>query len=713
MVKVRVPATTANLGSGFDCLGMALSLYLEIEMEKIAQGFVFEEKGDGLSALPSDKSNLIYKAASLVMDKAEISPANRGIKITIKSDIPVARGLGSSAAAIIGGIVGASELYELNLSKEEMLQMAFTLEGHFDNIVPALIGGLTISYRNQKGQIRWVKLDIPHNLKAVVGIPSFILSTEEMRKVLPKQVSLEDAVDNLSKSALLVNALQQSKWELIPEAMQDRLHQPFRLPFIKGAKNIFSEVQKSGLAGVALSGSGPTIISLVKEGLEKEIVKIMEKTFSDAELKSSVKVLDPDTEGITIERGEEYAPIIVQKYGGSSLSDIEKIKTVAEKIVKRARQGNRLVVVVSAMGKTTDELIDKAHKIMPNPSSREMDMLLSTGEQISIALVTMAIQSLGEEAVSFTGAQAGIRTNSSYTRAKIDNIKQQYIKKALNQGKIVIVAGFQGIDPEGNITTLGRGGSDATAVALAVSLKADRCEIYTDVDGVYTADPSIVPEARSMKEISHDEMSEMAILGAKVLYYRALDIARNYGVELLVKSSFGSAPGTIIRTGEEILMLEKVNVRAVTHEVNVGKIVIKSVPDVPGIAAKLFKALAKDEIIIDMIIQSAEHNGVNDIAFTVAQGNLSKALNIAKMIAKEVCAPEVTSDQDVAKVSVIGAGITSDPQNAARIFESLANNNINIEMISTSGTRISCLINKKQVETAVKALHKEFHLEED
>lgn len=713
MVKVRIPATTANLGSGFDCLGMALSLYLEIEMEKIAQGFVFEAKGDGLDTLPSDESNLIYKAVSLVMDKAEISLANRGIKITIKSDIPIARGLGSSAAAIIGGIVGASELYELNLSREEILHMAFILEGHFDNIVPALIGGLTISYRNQKGQIRWVKLDIPHNLKAVVGIPSFILSTEEMRKVLPKQVSLEDAVDNLSKSALLVNALQQSKWELIPEAMQDRLHQPFRLPFIKGAKNIFSEVQKSGLAGVALSGSGPTIISLVKEGLEKEIVKIMKKTFSDAELKSSVKVLDPDTEGITIERGEEYSPIIVQKYGGSSLSDIEKIKMVAEKIVKRARQGNRLVIVVSAMGKTTDELIGKAHEIMSDPSSREMDMLLSTGEQVSIALVAMAIQSLGEEAVSFTGAQAGIRTNSSYTRAKIDSIRQQYIKEALNQGKIVIVAGFQGIDQEGNITTLGRGGSDATAVALAASLKAERCEIYTDVDGVYTADPSIVPEARPMKEISHDEMSEMAILGAKVLYYRALDIARNYGVELLVKSSFGSAPGTIIRTGEEILMLEKVNVRAVTHEVNVGKIVIKSVPDVPGIAAKLFKALAKDEIIIDMIIQSAEHDGVNDIAFTVAQENLSKALNIVKMVAKEVHASEVTSDQEVAKVSVIGAGITSDPQIAARIFESLANNNINIEMISTSGTRISCLINKKQIETAVKALHKEFHLEED
>ena len=243
MVKVRIPATTANLGSGFDCLGMALSLYLEIEMEKIAQGFVFEAKGDGLDTLPSDESNLIYKAVSLVMDKAEISLANRGIKITIKSDIPIARGLGSSAAAIIGGIVGASELYELNLSREEILHMAFILEGHFDNIVPALIGGLTISYRNQKGQIRWVKLDIPHNPKAVVGIPSFILSTEEMRKVLPKQVSLEDAVDNLSKSALLVNALQQSKWELIPRQCGSSAP-AFPTPLYQGAK-IFQKFRKA------------------------------------------------------------------------------------------------------------------------------------------------------------------------------------------------------------------------------------------------------------------------------------------------------------------------------------------------------------------------------------------------------------------------------------------------------------------------------------
>ncbi|MFZ2331022.1 MAG: aspartate kinase, partial [Atribacterota bacterium] len=292
-------------------------------------------------------------------------------------------------------------------------------------------------------------------------------------------------------------------------------------------------------------------------------------------------------------------------------------------------------------------------------------------------------------------------------------INEQRIKKALKQGKIVIVAGFQGIDDDGNITTLGRGGSDTTAIALAARLKAERCEIYTDVDGIFTADPGLVPEARKIKEISHDEIAEMAILGAKVLYYRAIDIARNYGVQVLVKSSFENGSGTLIRTKEEIPMLEKVNVRAVAHEINAGKIIIKNVPDIPGIAARLFRALAKDEIMVDMIIQSIEHNQVNDIAFTVAKNNLSKALEITQKFAADVGSPEVLADDEVAKISIVGAGITSDPEIAARMFEALARNDINIDMISTSGTRISCLIHKKHIETAVKAVHQEFQLEEE
>ena len=713
MVKVRVPATTANLGSGFDCLGMALSLYLDIEMERRDHGFIFQAEGEGVGMISSDNDNLIYRAACLVMKKAGINFEQQGIKISIKNEIPVERGLGSSASAIIGGILGASQLYDLNLSREEILQMAFSLEGHLDNIVPALIGGFTISYRDHNGQIRWVKLDIPHDLRAVVGIPPYTLSTEEMRKVLPKQVSLQDAVDNLSKSALLVNALQQSKWELIPEAMQDRLHQPFRIPFIKGARNIFSEVQKSGIAGVALSGSGPTIISLVKDGVENEIIKIMRQTFGKAGVKSQVKVLDPDTDGARIEEGGLTNSIIVQKYGGSSVSDIMKIKRIAQKIVDQEKQGNRMIIVVSAMGKTTDELIKKSYEIVENPSEREMDMLLSTGEQVSIALVTMAIHALGAEAISFTGGQAGIMTNNSHTKARINSINHQRIKKALDQGKIVIVAGFQGIDDEGNITTLGRGGSDTTAIALAARMKAVRCEVYTDVDGVFTADPNLVPEARKISRISHDEMSEMSILGSKVLYYRAIDIARNYRVNILVKSSFHNGDGTVVQTREEIPMLEKVQVRAVTHEINVGKMIIKDVPDIPGIAAKLFKALASKDIIVDMIIQSAEHNQVNDIAFTVPSGDLEKAIKITKEVAEEIGSPEVISDKEVAKISIVGAGITSDPLIAARMFEALAQNNINIDMISTSGMRISCIIHQDHIVEAVRAVHQEFRLDEE
>ncbi|MDD3640918.1 MAG: aspartate kinase [Atribacterota bacterium] len=405
--------------------------------------------------------------------------------------------------------------------------------------------------------------------------------------------------------------------------------------------------------------------------------------------------------------------MIVQKYGGSSVADTGKIKEVAKRIVQQSKSGNKMIVVVSAMGKTTDELIKISNEILQNPSEREMDMLLSTGEQVSIALLTMAIHALGSDAISFTGGQAGIITTNSHTKARINNINHKRIKEALDSGKIVIVAGFQGVDSEGNITTLGRGGSDTTAIALAVRMKADRCEIYTDVDGVYTADPSLVPEAKKINKISHDEMSEMAILGAKVLYYRALDIARNYQVNILVKPSYNNGKGTLIETREEIPMLEKVHVRAVTHEINVGKIILKDVPDIPGIAAKLFKALANKEIIVDMIIQSAEHDKVNDIAFTVALSDLEKSIKITTKVAEEIGSPKVLYDKEVAKISIVGAGITSDPLIAARLFEVLAKNHINIDMISTSGMRISCIIHQDRIADAVRAVHKEFKLDEE
>ena len=401
--------------------------------------------------------------------------------------------------------------------------------------------------------------------------------------------------------------------------------------------------------------------------------------------------------------------IIVQKYGGSSVANIERVKKVAEKIVERAKEGSRIVVVVSAMGKTTDELIKMAGKITSSPNERELDMLISTGEQVSIALLTMAIHSLGWNAISFTGRQAGIVTNAVHTRAKVTAINHKKLKSALEKGKIVIVAGFQGIDANGDITTLGRGGSDTTAIALAAQLEADWCEIYTDVDGVYTADPRIVPSACRIPVISYDEMAEMASLGARVMHYRAIDLARNYKVKIVVKSSFVPGEGTLIKEVDS--MLEKVIVRGVTQETNVGKIVVQGVPDVPGVAYKLFKALAEEEIIVDMIIQSAHHNQVNDIAFTVALSDFNKTIKITKRLAEKIGAEGVISEPEVAKVSIVGAGITSDPAIAARMFGALAKEGINIDMISTSGIRISCLIGSPRIEDAVKAIHKEFNLD--
>ena len=401
--------------------------------------------------------------------------------------------------------------------------------------------------------------------------------------------------------------------------------------------------------------------------------------------------------------------IIVQKYGGSSVATIERIKKIAGKIVEKAKEGNKVVAVVSAMGKTTDELIKMASQITSYPNERELDMLISTGEQVSIALLTMAIHALNREAISFTGMQAGIVTNTVHTRAKVTAINHKKLVSALEKGKIVIVAGFQGIDANGDITTLGRGGSDTSAIALAAQLEADRCEIYTDVEGVYTADPRIVPQACRIPLISYDEMSEMASLGAKVMHYRAIDLARNYKVKILVKSSFIPGEGTLIKEADT--MLEKVIVRGVTQEINVGKIVVQGVPDIPGVAYKLFKALAEEEIIVDMIIQSAHHNQVNDIAFTVALNDFNKAIRITKHIAEEIRAKGVIHESEVAKVSIVGAGITSNPSIAAGMFGALAKQGINIDMISTSGIRISCLISASRIEDAVRAIHREFNLD--
>ncbi|MCX5668990.1 MAG: aspartate kinase [Candidatus Omnitrophica bacterium] len=401
--------------------------------------------------------------------------------------------------------------------------------------------------------------------------------------------------------------------------------------------------------------------------------------------------------------------LVVQKYGGSSVANVGRIQRVAQRVVGYSKIGYELVVVVSALGDTTDELVALAEKINPHPCEREMDMLLSTGEQISVALLAMAIQKLGSEAISFTGSQVGIITDSSHTRARIIKINVDKIKEELKKGRIVIVAGFQGVTLNQDITTLGRGGSDLTAVALAKELQANSCEIYTDVEGIYTTDPRIEPRARKIKKITYDEMLEMASLGAQVMQPRSIEVAKKFNVPLHVRSSFNTKKGTMII--KEVKKMEDVLVSGITLNRNEAKITLCGVPDKPGVAVKLFKDLATSGVSVDMIVQNVSHNTRStDISFTIAKADLTKASKIAKMVAKKIGAGDVLLDEDIARVSIVGVGMKSHRGVAAKMFGILADNKINIEMISTSDISISCIIKKKGAEIAVKKLHADFGL---
>ncbi len=400
--------------------------------------------------------------------------------------------------------------------------------------------------------------------------------------------------------------------------------------------------------------------------------------------------------------------LIVQKYGGSSVADTEKIKNVAKKIVSYKKKGYKLVVVVSALGDTTDELLALAQKITKTPAERELDMLVSTGEQVSVALLAMAIHELGYEAISFTGAQVGIITDTSHTRARILNINTKRIEHELTKGKVVIVAGFQGVTMQKDITTLGRGGSNLTAVALAKALKAQVCEMFTDVDGVYTADPRVVPDAKKLDNISYEEMFEMASLGAQVLQARSVEMAKKFNVPIHVRSSFKNKKGTVI--SKEVKAMEDVVVSGVAANKDEAKITICDVPDKPGIAAKIFKYLADKNINVDMIIQNVSRTGATDISFTVLGKDLNRTLAVVKEISKKTQSGKVIYDKDMAKVSVVGIGMKSHSGVAARMFAALAKNRINIGMISTSEIKISCVINKHLADKAVRAIHKEFGL---
>jgi len=403
--------------------------------------------------------------------------------------------------------------------------------------------------------------------------------------------------------------------------------------------------------------------------------------------------------------------LIVQKYGGSSVADAEKMKNVARRAIAAGEKGNQVVVVVSAMGDTTDDLVDLAHQITSQPDEREMDVLLSTGEIVSSTLLAMAIKSFGQRAISLSGGQAGIQTDGIYSQARIRAISPQRVRSELDAGNIVVVAGFQGVTDAMEVTTLGRGGSDTTAVALAVSLKADMCHIYTDVEGVFTADPRIVPEARKIREIDYEEMVELATYGAKVMHPRAVEIGQLYNMPILVACSFNEKPGTVIRGGIPMELRNKA--RGIAHDLNVAKVTVLAVPDKPGIAATLFEPLAAANVSIDTIVQNSSVSGMTDLTFTVSRNDLSKAMKVVEPIAKSIGAKGCVSDAKLGKVSIVGTGMQNTPGYAARMFRALYEAGINIELITTSEIRITCIVNETRVADAVRSLHKAFRLDQE
>ncbi len=403
--------------------------------------------------------------------------------------------------------------------------------------------------------------------------------------------------------------------------------------------------------------------------------------------------------------------LIVQKYGGSSVADAEKIKNIARRIIKTREAGNRVVVVVSAMGDTTDDLIKLAYKVNEFPDKRELDVLLSTGELVASTLLTMALHGMGFPAISLSGSQAGIKTDDAFNKARITSIDPARIYKELEKDNIVIVAGFQGVTGEMDITTLGRGGSDTTGVALAASLKAKICERYTDVDGIYTTDPHLLPEARKLKDISYDEMLEMVTYGFKAIQPRAVELAELYSVPLLVASSFNENPGTLIH--KEVSMEIRNKVRGIAHDLDVAKITIVGVPDHPGIAASIFMPLAEAGISVDTIVQNASVKNITDLTFTVAESQLAGAMSVVEPIANSIGARECIGEPKWGKISIIGTGMQNAPGYAARMFDTLSKEGINIQLITTSEIRITCIIEESRVKDAVRALHRAFELDKE
>ena len=401
--------------------------------------------------------------------------------------------------------------------------------------------------------------------------------------------------------------------------------------------------------------------------------------------------------------------LVVQKYGGSSVADAAKIKGVAKRIGRVRDGGTDVVAVVSAMGDTTDGLINLANQVSGDPDPRELDLLLSTGELVSCTLVAMAIRALGYDAISLSGFQAGIRTDTSYGRARIAMVDTARVQKELDEGRLVIVAGFQGVTEEMDVTTLGRGGSDTSAVALAAALGAERCEVYTDVEGIYTADPRVVEEARKLNEISYEEMLELATYGAK-MHPRSIELGAAYEVPIYVASSFSDSPGTLIHKGAKSNMEQRVKVTGIAYDLNVAKITLRGVPDRPGIAVALFEPLAQVGISVDTIVQNASVENLTDLSFTVGRTDLKRAIEVVGPVVTSIGARALATDDTLSKVSIVGAGMQNSPGYAARMFRSLADNSINIDMITTSEIRITCLVAEARAMDAVRALHRAFDL---
>jgi aspartate kinase len=411
----------------------------------------------------------------------------------------------------------------------------------------------------------------------------------------------------------------------------------------------------------------------------------------------------------------ELSGLLVQKYGGSSLASAERIRASARRVARTASTGRPVVVVVSAMGDTTDELIQLAYQVADRPDDREMDLLLSTGETVSATLMAMALHDLQQPAVSLTGAQAGIRSTRVFSRARITDIRPERISTELLHGKVVIVTGFQGVTDDQDVTTLGRGGSDTTAVALACALSAERCDIYTDVRGIFTADPRVVPGARKLNSIGYEEMLELAQLGTRVMHPRAVELGELYNLPIHVASSFTDEPGTLIhRDGDMPMPMEvRKNVRGIAHDLDVARITLVRVPDRPGIAAAIFQPLAQAGVSVDTIAQSSGADGTTDLSFTIAGGDFQRALDITRSISPEIRASSVDTADDLAKVSIVGTGMQSAPGYAARMFGTLAQADININIISTSDIRITCVVPRDRAEDAVRALHAAFELDRE